>query len=101
VNTTHSDHHYSVTVSAADLAVVACMRALSQHCQETGNARIPWGGTKKEDWRAAGKKVTFRFSRTDYRTHFVDELNRLLPKETFVVEGTRDDDPASPQLDSR
>lgn len=101
MNTTHVDHHYSITLSAADLAVVACMRALSQHCQQTGNARIPWGGTKKEDWQASGKKVTFRFSNPDYRASFLNELNRLLPPGAFSVAGMRDDDPASPQLGSR
>ena len=100
MSTTHRDHHYSVTLEAADLAVVACLRALSQHCQRTGNARIPWGGTKKDDWIAAAHKVTFRFSQPDYRESFIEETRRLLPHEVFKIVGTKEDDPATPQAES-
>lgn len=101
MSTTHSDHHYSVTIHTDDLALVACLRALSQHSQKSGNARIPWGGTKREDWSANGHKVTFRFSQIEYREGFIGEIQRLLTGGTFQVVSMRDDDPASPQSDFR
>ena len=94
----HEDYHYSVTINSDDLAVVGCLRSLSQHSQQTGNPRIPWGGTKKEDWLAACKKVTFRFSKTIYRDTFLAEASRLLPSSLYTVESTCDTDPATPQL---
>ena len=42
----HSRYCFSVTIHSDDLAVVNCLRALSQFGQATGNNRIPWGGTK-------------------------------------------------------
>jgi len=93
----HKQYHFSVTIGSNDLAVVGCLRSLSQHCQQSGNPRIPWGGTKKEDWIAAGQKVTFRFSNTEYRRAFLSEANRLLPAHLFGVESMSDDDPAIPQ----
>ncbi|MDZ7759451.1 MAG: hypothetical protein U5L00_04245 [Desulfovermiculus sp.] len=40
------DHHrykYSITIQTDDLAVVNCLRALSQYSQKTGNKRILTG----------------------------------------------------------
>ena len=95
--TTHRDHHYSITIHCDDLAIVGCLRALSQHCQTTGNARITWGGTKVDDWRTAGRRVTFRFSEPSYRDDFVVEAARILPKDSWTVERKSDNDPATPQ----
>ena len=93
----HAQYHFSITVRSDDLAVVGCLRSLSQHCQKTGNARIPWGGTKKEDWIAAGRRVTFHFSSPVYRDDFISEAGRLLPRSLYEVESTNDNDPAEPQ----
>ena len=41
--TTHKEHHYSLTVHTADLAVLYCLRALADYAQKTGNTRIAWG----------------------------------------------------------
>jgi len=90
-------YRFSVTIHSNDLAVVGCLRALSQYSQKTGNNRIPWGATKDADWRRDHYRVTFRFSTTEYRQAFLLEANRLLPEATWEVVGTRDDDPASPQ----
>lgn len=51
----HSSYKFSVTIRSDDLATVNCLRALSQYSQRTGNNRIPWGGTKDDDWRRAGE----------------------------------------------
>jgi len=94
----HSTYRFSVTVKSDDLAVVNCLRSLSQFSQKDGNNRIPWGGTKDADWKAGGHRVTFRFTTPRYRDGFVAEARRLLPVELWQVVDQRDDDPASPQL---
>ena len=96
MSTTHEDHHFSATYWTDDLAVVYCLRAISQFSQKTGNARIPWGGTKKEDWIRDGCKVTFRFSQQSYRDTFVEEVSRLLPSVHYKLTGQSDADPATP-----
>ena len=93
----HSDYKFSVTVHTDDLAVVGCLRALSQHAQATGNPRIPWGGTKREDWEEDRHHATFHFSAARYRENFLTESRRLLPVELWRVTAQNDDDPASPQ----
>jgi hypothetical protein len=59
---THADYKYSITIKSDDLAVINCLRSLSQYSQQSGNVRIPWGGTKKRDWERDGHTVTFRFT---------------------------------------
>jgi len=97
MNGTHKDFKFSVTIHTDDLALLGCLRAISQHAQATGNARIPWGGTKREDWELAGHKATFRFSFTGYRNDFLNNARRLLPAELWRIVTQSDDDPASPQ----
>ena len=80
-----------------DLAVLGCLRALSQHCQSTGNARIPWGGTKREDWENQGHEATFHFSCAQYRDDFLQEARRLLSPAFWRQTKTSDNDPATPQ----
>ena len=92
----HSQYKFSVTIRSHDLAVVGCLRALSQYSQKTGNIRIPSGGTKDADWRRDHHCVTFHFSTTEYRQAFVLEANRLLLEGSWEVTGMRDDDPARP-----
>ena len=58
----HADYKFSVTVKSDDIAVVNCLRALSQYSQQKGNNRIPWGGTKDADWRRDDNTVTFHFT---------------------------------------
>jgi hypothetical protein len=96
MSTTFVDHHHSVTVHTDSLAVVGCLRALAQHAQKTGNARIVWGHTKKEDWLSAGNKVTFRFSSTGYRAGFEEQAAAVLRDGLFSIVSRRDDDPATP-----
>jgi hypothetical protein len=95
--TYHADHRFSITIKTDDLAVVGCLRALAEFSQKTGNNRIPWGGTKDQNWRQAGKHVTFRFSSPEFRAGFEDEIRRLLPQTLWSIEGEHDDDPAKPQ----
>lgn len=97
VNDTHRDFHYSVTIQTDDLALLGCLRALSQHAQATGNARIPWGGTKKQDWERDRHHATFHFTSTTYRDDFLHHARRLLPEKMWRVTEQSDDDPASPQ----
>lgn len=95
--TLHPAYKYSVTVHSEDLAVVNCLRALSQFSQKSGNNRIPWGGTKYEDWKREGLCVTFHFSTADYRAGFLAEAKRLLPQQFWSVMRQSDNDPAKPQ----
>ena len=88
------DYKFSITIHSDDLAVVNCLRALSQYSQKTGNNRIPWGGTKDTDWKQSDNTVTFRFSQPKYREGFIDELRRLLPRELWSEIRRSDNDPA-------
>ena len=97
--TQHSQYHYSVTVHTDDLALLGCLRALSQHCQATGNPRIPWGGTKREDWESHSHQATFHFSSAEYRAEFLRETRRLLPPALWTKMKESDNDPATPQRD--
>jgi len=93
---THKDHHFSITVYTSDLAVLYCLRALADYSQETGNTRIPWGGTTKEDWKRDKQCVTFRFSEPTYRSKFVEEASRILPNASWSKVKESDNDPAVP-----
>ena len=93
----HAGYKYSITVKSDDLAVVNCLRSLSQYSQQSGNNRIPWGGTKDQDWKRDGHSVTFRFTTPEYKLGFVAEARRLLPVSLWSVVRESDDDPAHPQ----
>jgi len=95
----HQLYRFSVTIHSDDLALVGCLRALSQHAQATGNPRIPWGGTKREDWQRDKHKVTFRFSSQTYREDFLKQVERLLPSGLWQKVAESDNDPATPQTD--
>ena len=93
----HSDYRHSVTIHTDDVPLVGCFRALSQHCQRVGNVRIPWGGTKDEDWEMDDHCVTFRFTKPEYRQNLVDQAVRLFPRELWRELRRSDNDPARPQ----
>ena len=93
----HADYRYSIKIDSDDLAVVNCLRSLSQYSQESGNNRIPWGGTKDRDWKRDGNSVTFRFTTPGFRDRFEREAKRLLPDHLWSVVRRDDNDPASPQ----
>lgn len=93
----HSTYRFSVTLHSEDLAVVNCLRALSQYSQATGNNRIPWGGTKDQDWKREKHNVTFHFSAPEYRAQFLAEAKRLLPASLWSVSAQSDNDPAKRQ----
>jgi len=94
----HSRFHYSVTIRTDDEAVLHCLRALSQYAQKKGNLRIPWGGTKKNDWEQHNHCVTFHFSEPEYRDSFIEETFRLLEIDLWEKVRVSDSDPATPQL---
>lgn len=94
--TEHESYRFSVTVASDDLAVIGCLRALAQYSQKTGNNRIPWGGTKDDDWRRAGIRITLRFDSRTYRDGFLNEAERLLGANWTKV-AKSDDDPARHQ----
>lgn len=74
----HAAYRYSITIHSNDLAVVNCLRALSQFSQKTGNNRITWGGTKGKHRGHDGHNVTFHFFKPAYRDGFLAPL-RLSP----------------------
>ena len=78
-------YRFTVTLHTDDLAVVYCLRALADLCQETGNTRITWGGTRKVDWERSGNRVTFRFTNAEYRANLLSEARRLLGEENWTV----------------
>ena len=92
----HASYRFSVTLKSDDLAVIHCLRALSEHCTKRGNVRIPWGGTKEEDWERKDHQVTFHFSSLGYRKDFIEQSQRLLADHWQLI-GTNDNDPARPQ----
>jgi hypothetical protein len=87
--------HYSVTVSAKDLAVLHMLRGLSQHCESGTYKQIAWGATSAHEWAAAGSEVTFRFSSPVDRTLFLSEASRLLIAGSWSEIRTNDSDPAT------
>lgn len=93
----HENYRFSVSVFSDDLAVINCLRALSQFSQETGNNRIPWGGTKDSDWERDKHHVTFRFTCREYREGFRSEVRRLLPPNLCDFVRENDNDPAHRQ----
>ena len=93
----HSGYKFSITIHSEDLAVVGCLRSLSQFSQKSENNRIPWGGTKEPDWKRDGHSVTFRFTTPDYRSGFVAEAKRLLPISLWSVIAQSDNNPAKRQ----
>jgi hypothetical protein len=74
--TEHADHRFSATVSIRDLALLGCLRALAEFSQR----HISRESREETDWRAAGQKVTFGFSRALDRDLFKNEVRRLLPE---------------------
>jgi len=92
----HHKYKYSITIQTDDLAVVNCLRALSQYSQKTGNNRITWGHTKDSDWIRDNKCVTFRFTSPEYRAGFLSEMERLLPNGLWTEYTRNDNDPARP-----
>lgn len=92
----HNKYKYSITILTDDLAVVNCLRALSQYSQKIGNNRIPWGNTKDSDWKAANHRVTFRFTSPEYREGYLSEIKRIIPSGLWKEFGRSDNDPAKP-----
>ncbi|GAA4562765.1 hypothetical protein GCM10023176_05190 [Micromonospora coerulea] len=88
---------YSVTLKTDDLAVLHMLRGLTQHCYSGRLPQISWGGTTAKSWRLSDGRATFRFSTSADRSQFLREAERLLPAGTWKLEGTDDNDPASPQ----
>jgi hypothetical protein len=93
----HAEFHYSITIKTDDLAVLHCLRSLSQYAQKSGNKRIPWGGTKESDWRSHDHCGKFHFTSPLYRRDFLAQLERLLPKGLWEKVKENDSDPATPQ----
>jgi hypothetical protein len=73
--TEHADHRFSATLSTRDLALIGCLRALADFSQRN----LSRESAAERDWRAAGQKVTFGFSRALDRDLFINEVRRLLP----------------------
>jgi hypothetical protein len=92
----HLQYKYSITIHSDELAVVNCLRSLSQYSQKDGNNRIPWGNTKDSDWRRDNNCVSFRFSRPEYREGLLSEVQRLLACELWKEVKRNDNDPAKP-----
>jgi hypothetical protein len=90
----HYKYKHSITIQTDDLAVVNCLRALSQYSQKTGNNRITWGNTKDSDWKRDEHCVTFRFTSPQYREGFLAEAKRLLPSGLWKEYKRSDNDPA-------
>ena len=94
--TENADHRFSATLSSRDLALIGCLRALADFSQRN----ISRESTEEQDWRAAGQKVTFEFSRALDRDLFKNEVRRLLPANLVRFDAETDNDPARPQPQS-
>lgn len=77
---------YSVEIKVDDEAVLGMLRSLAHHSQTTGNARIPWGGTGRENWKSADHHVTFRFSTPQYQVDFINLANKWLMNHWQLIE---------------
>ena len=92
---------YSISCSTDDLAVVHCLRALCEFAITDVKPQIGWGGTKATEWRAAGNRITVRFTTPESRERFVQEARRLLPQGSWAEVGRNDNDPARRQRSKR
>jgi hypothetical protein len=92
--TKHADHQFSATLSTLDLALIGCLRALAEFSQRNSVSRE---SSDEKNWRAAGQKVTFRFSRALERDLFKNEVQRLLPANLVRFDAERDNDQAEPR----
>lgn len=90
---THQDYVFSATLFCNDLAVVSCLRGLAWYCQTDGNKMISWGNVKENDWRNCGCKVTFHFSRLNFRDNFLLR-GREIFGEAFTPVAESNNDPA-------
>ena len=88
--TEHADHRFSATLSTRDLALVTCLRALADFSQRN----IARESKDERDWRAAGQKVTFGFSRALDRDLFLNEVRQLLPANLVRFDAKSDNGPA-------
>ena len=100
--TEHANHRFTATLSARDLALIECLRALADFSQRN----ISRESAAERDWRAAGQKVTFGFSRELDRDLFLNEVRRLLPENLVRFDdesgnGSAKVSPLSERLSSR
>jgi hypothetical protein len=93
----HAACHFSITIAASDLAVVYCLRALSDYSQDTENSRITWGGTKDDEWQAGANASPFGSLGYRIETTFLATAGRLLPTGSWSEVSRSDADPARPQ----
>ena len=87
---------FSITVSAEDLATVACLRALCDPNLKGCRSNIGWGGTGERAWKESGKQITLRFTDPHERDSFKQDARRILG-DTFKIVSTSDLDPATRQ----
>ena len=92
--TEHADHRFSATLCSRDLALIGCLRALAEFSEQTGSDTVLGQDAGEKDWRAAGQKVTFRFSTALYRDLFKNEVRRLLPANLVRFVAVSDNDPS-------
>jgi hypothetical protein len=95
--TEHAGHRFSATLSTPDLALICCLRALAEFSEQMGNDTAPCEDAKEKDWRAAGQKAIFSFSRALDRDLFKNEVRRLLPANLVRFVAESDNNPAKPQ----
>lgn len=93
----YDTYHYSVTIETNDEVILHCLRAISQYAQQEGYKQITWGGTSKKNWLHNHNRVTFHFSRPEYRNTFRNEASRLMPRMLWQVVSESDDDVATRQ----
>jgi hypothetical protein len=88
---------YSITCHTDDVAVLFCLRSLCELCETGVKPQIAWGGNQRKHWRAAGNKLTLRFSDRAFRDTFVEEAMRVMPTGSWKEVGRNDNDPAKRQ----
>ena len=86
-------YNFIISIHTVDLAVLNCLRGLSQYAQRSGNNRMPWSEATDKEWQRDGRTVTFRFTTADYCRGFLLEARRLLPASLWSVVGDREDLP--------
>ena len=88
------DFRFSITVHTDDLALLQCLRALCHYCESSSHKATGTAAAKQADWDGHGHRVTFRFSTHGCRAMFVDQIERLLPREMWKIAAQNDHDPA-------
>lgn len=90
------EFRFSLTVRTDDLALLQCLRALCHYCEASSHKAAGTAGASQSAWDDNGHRALFRFSTHGCRTMFLEQIERLLPREMWKVVAQNDHEPPPP-----